>query len=278
MPRLLTMTNAPLPGNLLLIGGSSFPFKVSGLGPDKKHVIIKCDSSAVSVTVLRANPNNIEQTLRLDVDSNVAVASKAKLTAYLGSDAAKLESSTAAVSVSIEPRLELPQPGTEEGIVTRMLLVENITPEQAGFSMQQVRTAMQNMLWVLRNRIAAGSHHFGTKGDVTSLTENIKAPGQVEGFQNYPSIAAKQNSTLNDILKFSNDSSYGKAAVFREFVRAAIETAKGNNGSPDPCPTKLYGWKTKGSDSPGSNFVKFVSMGGQDFYTLTDDFLKSIAK
>ena len=278
MAHLLKMTNTPLPNELLLIGGSSYPFKISGFGSDKKHVIIKCNSRMVTVTVLNAKPNSIEQTLKLEVTGIIGAGFKAQINAWLGSDPSKRDTS-ATVSITIEPRIKLPAEDTEEGVVSRMLLVENITPGQPAFiSSQQTQASMQCMVWVLRNRMTLGSHNFGTSQDVSSLMGLIKAKNQIAGFENYPAIAASQNSLLNDILKFANDASRPKCAVFRQYVRDAIGIANGSNPGTDPCPTKLYGWRTAGATSPGSNFVKFNTLGGQDFYTLTGNYVKSVSK
>lgn len=278
MARLLKMTNTPLPSELLLIGGSGYPFKISGFGSDKKHVIIKCNSPLVTVTVLNARPNNSEQKLKLEVAGIVVAKSTAQLTIWLGSDPSKRETSSA-VFITIEPSIKLPAEGTEEGVVSRMLLVENITPGQPTFiSPQQTRASMQSMVWVLKNRMKLGSHNFGTQQDVSSLMGLIKAKNQIAGFESYPTIATSQNSLINDILKFANDASHPKCAAYRQYVQDAIDIANGRNPGTDPCPLKLYGWRTAGTSSPGSNFVKFNTLGGQDFYTLAGNYVKSVSK
>lgn len=278
MARFLKMSNIPLSTELLLIGDSSFPFKISGFGSDKKHVIVKCSSPVVTVTVLNANPNKIEQTLKLEVAGIVAAESKAQLTSWLGSDPSKRDNSMS-VFITIVPSMKLPPEGSEEGALSRMLLVENITPGQPAFvSSQQTQVSMQSMVWVLKNRMTLGSHNFGTAQDVSSLMGLIKARNQIAGFENYPTIAASQNSLLNDILKIANDPNNPKCAAFRQYVQDAVEIANGSNRGVDPCPTRLYGWRTAGATSPGSNFVRFNTLGGQDFYTLTGSYIKTISK
>jgi hypothetical protein len=51
----------------------------------------------------------------------------------------------------------------------------------------------------------------------------------------------------------------------------------GNILRDNPCPTGLYGWRTAGASSPGKNYVKFKTQGGQDFYTLSPGYLKNPA-
>jgi hypothetical protein len=62
--------------------------------------------------------------------------------------------------------------------------------------------------------------------------------------------------------------------LYRQFIRDAISIASGTDPGKDPSPTGLYSWRTAKAASPGSNFVKYRTHGGQDFYTLTDAFRK----
>ena len=59
-------------------------------------------------------------------------------------------------------------------------------------------------------------------------------------------------------------------------MKNAIDVAQAGKAQigGDPCPTGLYGWVTARTASPGDNYVLFKRQGGQDFYTLTDEFKK----
>jgi hypothetical protein len=60
-----------MPNNLLLIAGSSYHFKVSGLGSDKRHIIVESSSPFVKVTVIKANDKFQEQTLLLEMSKDI---------------------------------------------------------------------------------------------------------------------------------------------------------------------------------------------------------------
>lgn len=153
-----------------------------------------------------------------------------------------------------------------------MLITENAGPTHPQFvSLDEALESMQWMTHVLRNRLELGPEHFYARG-ATSLTALIKAHNQVDGFEKYPRIAEKQNDVLTKTLDIANDGADSRSERHRTYVEHALAVAKGKVGS-DPCPTKLYAWRTAGSKSPGDNFVNFQLKGGQQFYTLADAFL-----
>ena len=273
-PTLERMNRTPLSHNLTLVAGNTFPFKVSGFGSDKKHVVVKTSSSSVKVVVVSANPHNREQTLRLDAHPLVRATERATLSTYLASQPD--QKATPDIALTIEPVLKLAPIGSEEHIVASMLIVENITPGQHNFaSVDEALVGMQWMRWVLVNRLRFGSTHFGADRSATTLTDLIKAPNQIKGFERYPSIETGQKMVLDDVLKMANDSTNAKFRTYRQYVRNAIEVARGLSSGTDPCPTGLYAWRTSGRGSPGRNFVLYESRGGQDFYTLSDAFSKN---
>ncbi|MGF6305641.1 hypothetical protein [Paraburkholderia sp. WC7.3d] len=272
-PTLQRMNRAPLPRNLTLVAGNAFPFKVSGFGSDHRHVVVKSSSSCVKVVVVSANPHNREQTLRLDARSVIRASERSTLSTYLASQPG--QKAVSDIFVTVEPRLELPPVGTEENILASMLIVENVTPGQRSFvSVDQTLTSMQWMRWVLANRLRFGSAHFGSSKAATTLTELIKAPNQVKGFERYPSIETGQKMVIDDVLKMANDSTNTSFLVYRQYVQNAVDVARGVKLGSDPCPTGLFAWRTSGRGSPGANFVLYETRGGQDFYTLSDAFIK----
>jgi hypothetical protein len=133
---------------------------------------------------------------------------------------------------------------------------------------------MQWMRWVMLNRLRFGSQHFGAGKSATSIYALITAPNQVDGFMGYPHIAYDQQQVLDGVLNIANDSTHRNFSTTREYVQAAIDIARGLSVGNDPCPTGLYAWRTKDSKRPSENFVKYQIKGGQDFYTLTPEFLK----
>lgn len=265
------MDGTLISGRLTMVGGTVLPIKVSGLGPDRKHLQIKSTSPTVSVIVVSAASNNIEQRLQLKAQA-VHVTTQVTLRAYAQNG--NEDQSTPSVEIAVEPALLLPARETEAGILARVLLVEGVTPGQPQYSQAKVLSTMQLMRWVLVNRLAFGSEYFGAGKHATTLTDLIKALGQVAGFETYPNISPDQLDLLADILKIANDASHRQYSAYRQYVQNAIDVSQARALSADPCPTGLYAWRTAGSPGPGNNFVKYLSQGGQDFYTLTAEFKK----
>ena len=253
MTQRLTMSNRLLPHHLTLIAGSPYPLKISGLGTDKRHVLLRCSCSVVDVVVLASNPRNFEQTLRLE-PARVTTVTQATL------------------MLTIEPRIELPPEATERGILTRLLLAENITPAFPNFVASESLPAMQWMRHVLLNRLKFGPKYFGAGRNASTLAELITSPNQVEGFEGYPNIKKVQADRINNVVRFANSSTHKDQQRYRQYLRDAINVASGAKPGSDPCPTGLYAWRTARRDPPGKNFVKYKTYGGQDFYTLTESF------
>jgi hypothetical protein len=226
------------------------------------------------VVSLRADAHSLEQTFRLEISPTAGIT-RVTLSAHLASNPHQRDGLTPDIAISIEPRLELPSWGDDAGIMARVLIVENFTPEQARFvSIDQARMSMQWMRWVMLNRLRFGAQHFGAGKSATSLYALITAPNQVDGFEPYPHMGFKQQDVLDGALNIANDSTHRNFSTMREYVQAAIDIARGLRAGNDPCPTGLYAWRTQGRASPGANFVKYQTQAGQDFYTLTPEFLK----
>ncbi|WP_454723653.1 MULTISPECIES: hypothetical protein [Cupriavidus] len=271
MARFLRMDGSSLPARMTLIGGNTLWFKVSGLGPDRKHLRIASSSPVARVSVVSARDGNLEQKLRLDI-GEVRTATRAMLTAHAQGGAP--DHATQGVEIRLEPALALPPAGDETGMLTRLLLVEAKGPGQPGFvSQSRTLLSMQWMRHVLLNRLKFGPRFFGA-GNAGTLAALIVAPNQVEGFEAYPTLTGFPATNLEAIVRIANDGTYSGYASRREFMQNAVDVAKGINPGIDPCPTGLYAWRTERAASPGDNFVKFVTESGTDFYTLTDEFIR----
>ena len=276
MATYLRFDTTPISGNLTLIAGNILPFKVSGLGPDRRPLRIVSSSPAVTVTVVSAKENNFEQSLKLYAKM-VTGSTPAELHAYAKNGTE--DTSTPCIKVTVEPRLELPKEATDAGALARVLMVENVTPGQRTFDPDEELTTMQWMRWVFINQLDFGTKfgpkYFGTgkDADVTAL---IKANRRVQGFEEYPKIASDQRALLLEIIRIANDASDNRCELYRQYMKNAIGVAQANKAGigGDPCPTGLYGWVTTRTPSPGNHYVLFKRQGGQDFYTLTDEFKK----
>ncbi|HLX02280.1 MAG TPA: hypothetical protein VKS80_09185, partial [Trinickia sp.] len=177
------------------------------------------------------------------------------------------------------PRLELPPVDTEAGVLARMLLSENAGPAHESFANQtEAHEAMRWMVNVLKNRLKLGSQHFSAGRQATTLKELIKAPNQIEGFGDYPNIAEQSSKNIRQIVDIANDGTHAHHSIYRAYLESALTIATVQDVGMDPCPTSLYAWRTKNRASPGKNFRKYATKGGQDFYTLTDDFLLLVSR
>jgi hypothetical protein len=270
MARYLRMNGEPISTDLTLISGNILPFKIHGHGSDRKHLTIKSSSTYLKVVPQAVNHQNIEQRLKFEVQKVVA-RTPVTIRAYMQDGEADLR--TMVLNVVLLPLLELPPADSEQGILARVLLVENIPPSAPRFrSMSQSVISMQWMRHVLMNRLKFGSRYFGAD-NASNLTALIKGRNQVEGFENYPNITDLQSDNLKNIIRIANNASDKRFLACREYVQNAIDVASGIKPDVDPSSTGLYAWKTADSRHPGANFVKFQTQGGQDFYTLTREFI-----
>ncbi|WP_454763552.1 hypothetical protein [Cupriavidus campinensis] len=280
MARLLRSNGALVGAQITLFPGNRLQLRVSGLGPNRKHLVLKSSDSALRVVPLKVNDKNIEQVLRLEVQEHSIVCRRVvHVDAYVTDAQGRPQHkdiNTARLTVEVAPRLTLPDENSEAGILARMLIVENASPDHEKYVNQsEARESMQWMVHVLRNRLRLGPQHFAARG-ATDLTALIKGRNQVKGFENYPTIAASQNQLLNHTLDIAHDGTHARQKEYITYVASAVAVAKGENIDPDPSPTGLYAWRTSDSRDPGHNFRRFRSKGGQDFYTLTDAFLAGL--
>jgi len=107
-----------------------------------------------------------------------------------------------------------------------------------------------------------------------SLTSIIRNGCVVQGFKDYPDLGGEQKRTIDSVRERANIGTDRKFLQYRSYMKNAISVAQREKVGIDPCPTKLYAWVKADSRSPGSNFVKFQTFAGQDFYTLTPGFLQ----
>ncbi|TKC86829.1 hypothetical protein FAZ69_19505 [Trinickia terrae] len=278
LTKLLRNDGSVIGAQITLVAGDLLPFKVSGLGPDRRHLILMSDHPAAKVMPVSVNHRDVEQRLTLKVSGcGVSCHQIAHVEAYVSDERGhplSRDLDTPRLTVQILPRLELPPAVTETGMLARMLISENAGPENTRFvSLDEAREAMQWMVVVLRNRLKLGASHFAAGRDVSTLEALIKAPNQVDGFEKYPSIGSLQQRLIDKVIKNANDGTHRLNKQYRDYLETALAVARSELWSADPCPTGLYAWRTNEAKSPGNNFVQFATKGGQDFYTLTNDFI-----
>lgn len=287
MAKLIRNDRSTLPADLSMVEGNVLVIKVVGLGFNKKHLVLKSGSpELLSVHADRPDDRKLEQSVKLTVVAKALRQERVvEVTAYVNDGRTSVvDAGTPRIRIKILPYLHLPAQDSELGILTRMLILETAGPEHPNYAgAAEARQSMQWMIRLLRNRLEAGPHHFSNKPSeaanlaVTSMTDVVKISGQVEAFPRYPNLPDKKVALIKRTLDLANDATQGRFPAYRELLENAISVA----GSPpiaDPCPTKLYGWKTQGAPSPGRNFKYFRSLGGQDFYTLTPEFRADVLK
>ncbi|QCP52875.1 hypothetical protein FAZ95_27570 [Trinickia violacea] len=277
MANLLRNNGIHIEAQITLVAGNQLPFKVSGLGPNRRHLILVSNHRSVRVMPISVDHRNIEQRLMLEVsECGVSCSQIAHVDAYVSDERGHPLSPDLhkRLAVRILPKLELPPVATDTGMLARMLISENAGPEHRRFvNLNEAREAMQWMVVVLRNRLELGARHFAAGQHASTLEALIKAPNQVDGFEKYPNIGTLQQRLIDKALKNANDGTHRLNEQYRDFIETVLAVARGELRSADPCPTGLYAWRTRGEKSPGGNFVKFTTKGGQDFYTLTSDFV-----
>ncbi|SIP71361.1 hypothetical protein [Xenorhabdus innexi] len=104
----------------------------------------------------------------------------------------------------------------------------------------------------------------------SKLVGLISAPRTIEGFSQYPNIKPEIRNRINDMVATANDGTHRYFLAYRSLIINAINISKSNKIAN----TEVIAWKTYESDPPGSNFIKLFSLQGQDFYKLSDSYLK----
>jgi hypothetical protein len=162
--------------------------------------------------------------------------------------------------------IELEARTTVKGAETRLLMAECRGPSFPNYNLAAATECMQLMDLVLYNRLKNNPGQFMAKHAKT-IIDIIKAPGQFAGFEKYPNYDGAIATNLQSILNIANNSSDSRHQNFADFINAAIDVATQATIS-DPSGGIIASWRTQGASSPGPNFVKFKTVGGNDFYRL----------
>lgn len=103
-----------------------------------------------------------------------------------------------------------------------------------------------------------------------TITDIVTAKNQFHGFESYPTLDTSITVNLNGFLAIANNYNHAKRETYAKFIENANSAAEKDalKNFKDPCPTGLYGWRTKGSSAPGGSFKKYQDLAGQTFYTL----------
>jgi hypothetical protein len=266
--------NLVVPPQITMTVGDTLHLKLDGeLGRDAKavHFIVNCDNPRMGVVGItsKSDPKNSEQAIVVTAKSQVQL-----IWIMAFEQDGKPSSKVPSFAIKIEPKIVLPPENTEAGVLARMLIAENIMPSGSGFNLDESLMAMQWMRIVLENRLNFSyPHTLQVPNGAKTFMALIKSKGVVEGFEAYPVIAGKKAKDIREALEYANKGTHPKFSFYRGYAQNAIDIATGRKRGIDPCQRKLYGWKTVGSEPPSENFEVFKDLGGQTFYTLTDEFL-----
>ena len=155
---------------------------------------------------------------------------------------------------------------TAVGAETRLLMAECKGPSFPGYTLASAKKCMQLMDLVLWNRLRNNPAQFMAKHAKT-IIDIIKAPGQFAGFETYPNYSGGIAHNLQSMLDIANNPKDSRQTDFVDFISTAIDVAE-QDTIIDPSGGIAAAWRTHGAASPGSNFVKFDTVGGNDFYRL----------
>jgi hypothetical protein len=265
---------------LFVVQGQPLAIKVHGLGPNRQHLTVRAIRGNVSVRVIRADNNNIEQ----DIEVSAVFGGQDELRAYVSQldedffcDAAVASPMGCIHPLKITAYRKLdfpPNISADELALLRMFLSETITPEKPTFNLEDAVRAMQYMRQVIYNRMAfSHPQYFNIARGNLTLFGVIGAKGQIDGFGDYPNIHAKSTARISKFIQACNNTGLGeKLRSFRRLYQSALDVATGRNPGAQYTPL-LYSWRTVESSSPGPNFQVEFNQQGQTFYSLTPDFI-----
>lgn len=172
--------------------------------------------------------------------------------------------------------ISLPLDNTEEGMLTRLFLAESINPGNGVlYNEEESRRSMIWMRQVIQNRLTYKTPStFGVKGITGqlkySVTDVVKAKNQFHGFEEYPKIKSSIKVNLNGFVAIANNYNHPKRQQYVKYIENAKSAASKDalKNFSDPSSKGIYGWRTKGSSSPGGDFKKYQDLAGQTFYTI----------
>lgn len=233
-----------------------------GVKADKKDIKLEPDKPGVVVPTLVAAYEDSRGSWTVDLLAKTK--GNATVTAKVKGDA------VASIAISVTDPLTLAPVNSEEGMLVRLLLAENTTPDETSYDASKAKKAMQWMRVVLANRLASKNPGEFRAPGAKTLTDIVKGKNQFEGFGDYPTIAAKQAARIANIVKIANDDNDKRQEPFAQFLQIAIDVAQSKTLIDDPCPKGTYAWRTTGHGAPsGGGFVTCGDpISGNQFYQL----------
>ncbi|WP_340620051.1 hypothetical protein [Xenorhabdus siamensis] len=260
-----------------LTPGNTLTLKIDGLNSGtRKHLKFMPNNGLVSVFQID-NPQRREQTLKITainmgmsiisaVDTNISYCS------FFAAGVA--EDCFPALTINILSKISIPTDLTpEQKAMLMVLLAETKSPDSLGtkYDEKEAKDTMQYMHDALLNRVKSPkAHELDVPKHGNKLIGLISGPRTIEGFQQYPNIKTDIKDRIDSMIATANDGTHSKFLAYRRLITNAINIAKSNKISN----VEIVAWRTTGRGSPGPNFIKLFSLQGQDFYKLSDSYLK----
>ncbi|SFD90103.1 hypothetical protein [Paracidovorax konjaci] len=264
--------NKPVPASITLVAGNVLRVKLEAI--DKRYTLVAVSDYPNVLEVTGSTHNSRADSWAFAVTARSAGSAKLMMKSERGARDSALTITPALVSVTVKKAVSLPDPGSDAGLLVRLFLVEVPAPQEWAFtgisSSEDAREAMRMMRRVIANRLDSGStKEFMAAGarDIRGIvTASDRGSVQFEGFEHYPQIDKEKQKMIEARMAILNDATNGWQEKYAAFYEAALSTAT-EPLRPDPSPTGLFAWRTKGSRSPSPEFVEFKTLGGNTFYT-----------
>lgn len=267
-------------GTLTLVKDDNRKIIIRGLAQSRQHY--KLIASRPNVIDIKANPDNkkLEQSILLIpkiADTTVMLTPRDPK--YPNNIAPGLSSLT----IKILDRLALPMGmNNDQLLLFKVLMAEVLSVESANYDEELALKSMQWMRYTLKNRVELSqkynlsSNQLGVPQGERTVTATIFYGNVIAGFAK-GHIDPVIEKRIERIFLTANTSSYPNIISVRKLLNNAKSVATGILSGTDHL-NKVYGWRTEGKGSPSNNFRLIESLQGQSFYTLSDDFLKSLKK
>jgi len=290
MPVFKRNNGQAITGPITLVVDDVLRLKLSGVPKNAatvNHFTIKADvASAVEISQ-KPNERQLEQVITLKAKNTAALVHVK--TYHVDGKAADCIDSAKCVpmlQIKVVDKIVLPDETTDAGALARLLLAETPNPshpdytnsDDAARAMQYMRIVIENRLTAaqtnptLRRYVASGPSTLDFRGIITAKQHGI----QFDGFSSYPNIGADQTSTIEACIKVANTGSDLRFETFRRHVEDALAIATGSDlRDKVSTPATLYYWRTAGRSSPTPHAKLQITLGGQDFYSLSDAYLKN---
>jgi len=260
-------SNMVAPSMLTLVEGNTLKLKLEGI-----HKSNALQARVDQLNILAAG--EVKHNSRADSWHFEFMAKQAGLAhiSIVSTQGQSLSVSPSAITVKVESAMTLPPIDTEVGMLVRLLLAENPSPEfmDSSGTAADVKKSMRWMRRVIVNRLRSDkpaefmAKGAKTVGDIVMADDGGSV--QFHGFNKYPYLGSDIVKNLNASLAIANNGTHPKQAAYVEFLQSAIDVASEPLPA-DPSPNGLFAWRTEDAASPGRDFTLFAVLAGNQFYT-----------